>query len=368
MFFLSGISISFFLSFLLLTKRNKVIADWILAAWFCIIGIHLLLFYFFINGDALAGNAWLLGIERPLPLVHGPFLFLYAQALTGRVPSRKWVNFIHFVPALASYTYMIQFFALAPAEKIFIYQHKGAGYETFSLINLIAVHASGVIYVIATSLLLRQHRRSILQQFSNTDKINLLWLQYLTYGLTLIWIIVLSRNDVGVFTAVVLFVIFMGYFGTMQIGIFAREVKLPPSLPRDAEPTLEPKKYQKSGLNAESSDLLYQKLMKLVNDEKVYVESELTLIDLAERLGTHPNYLSQVINARTGRNFYDFINYLRVEEFIRLSADPSNQKFTLIALATECGFNSKSSFNRYFKKVTGKTPTDFLSHTGIPSN
>jgi AraC-like DNA-binding protein len=67
-----------------------------------------------------------------------------------------------------------------------------------------------------------------------------------------------------------------------------------------------------------------------------------------------------VINEREGKNFYDYINCLRIEEFKRLAAAPENRKYTLMALAEECGFNSKSSFNRYFKKVTGKAPSEFM--------
>jgi YesN/AraC family two-component response regulator len=97
-----------------------------------------------------------------------------------------------------------------------------------------------------------------------------------------------------------------------------------------------------------------------MNTEKVFRESELSLADLARRLNTQPNYLSQVINEREGKNFYDYINSLRVEEFMHLVASPDSRKYTLLGLAQECGFNSKSSFNRYFKKVTGKSPSEFM--------
>ena len=73
----------------------------------------------------------------------------------------------------------------------------------------------------------------------------------------------------------------------------------------------------------------------------------------------HPNYLSQVINEVEGINFYDYVNRLRVEEFKRLLSLPENQRFTLLALAYDCGFNSKSAFNRCFKKTTGLSPSEY---------
>jgi YesN/AraC family two-component response regulator len=81
---------------------------------------------------------------------------------------------------------------------------------------------------------------------------------------------------------------------------------------------------------------------------------------LADELQIHPNYLSQSINEQEGKNFYDFINYLRVEEFKRISTLPENKKYTIQTLASDAGFNSKSSFNRYFKKVTGLSPSEFI--------
>jgi AraC-like DNA-binding protein len=77
-------------------------------------------------------------------------------------------------------------------------------------------------------------------------------------------------------------------------------------------------------------------------------------------LNTQPNYLSQILNELEGKNFYDYINTLRTEEFKRLIAIPDNRKYTLLALAQQCGFNSKSSFNRYFRKVTGQSPSEFM--------
>jgi YesN/AraC family two-component response regulator len=99
--------------------------------------------------------------------------------------------------------------------------------------------------------------------------------------------------------------------------------------------------------------------------EKVFKNEELSLAQLAEQLGVHPNNLSQVINTYENKNFYDYINTLRIEEFKALVLLPENSRYTFLSLAFECGFNSKTSFNRNFKKITGQSPTAYLKEMNV---
>ncbi len=95
---------------------------------------------------------------------------------------------------------------------------------------------------------------------------------------------------------------------------------------------------------------------------KPYLEPELTLFDLAKQLKTNSSILSKVINDGTGRNFNDFINAYRVQEVINKLKAGDQQTQTLLGIAYDSGFNSKATFNRAFKKVTGKTPKEFMDH------
>jgi putative transcriptional regulator, araC family len=119
--------------------------------------------------------------------------------------------------------------------------------------------------------------------------------------------------------------------------------------------------YRKSGLKAEEAPELHQQLLRLMQTEKPYLEPKLSLTQLAERLGVLPNHLSQIINQYEEKNFYDFVNSYRVEEFIALAKKDTDKNFNLLGLAFEAGFNSKSSFNQVFKKFKGQTPSEFLS-------
>jgi len=391
MIYLAGIVITIFLAALLAGKKHKAPADRILVVWLIVIALHLFLFYIFITGK-IYDYPVLMG-HLPYPLLHGPFLFLYTAALTGQQARFKMVWLIHFIPVLVLYLFFIPFFRLPAAEKINVYRNKGAGYETLMDICLISIIISGLAYVIACLVLLRKYRKSIENEFSNIEKIKLAWLRYLVYGIGVIWMAVIFGNDPIVFGTAVLFVFFLGYFGIRQTGIFitvqpqtglpqisANEEKLTGSTPTDKREPLPDEtpvqaetgssitkvKYEKSGLAGDQAGKIYEQLVIAMTNQKLFTESELTLAALAKTLAVHPNHLSQVINSYEGKNFYDYINFQRVEEFKNLAPQPDNRNYTLLSMAYECGFNSKTSFNRNFRKVTGISPSEWLLQQHIP--
>ena len=376
MFYIGGVGLALFLSLLLINKRNKTLADKILFTWLFLISIHLLLFYF------LRMNLYptLLGASFPFPLIHGPFLYLYTVALTKPNQINRY-SLLHFIPFTAVIVYLIPFLSLPAEQKLYVFEHHGEGYEIFSLIVKIAIIASGVGYIVLTSWVLRNHRISITNHFSNTEKINLRWLQYLIYWISMIWIMVIVANDDWIYAFAVLFVFFIGVFGIQQIGIFnstmspattssvniAHESLVSENeVDEESTPVVnDRKKYLKSGLSNSASKVLHERLTQLMNSSQLYTKSDLSLTDLARQLNTQTNHLSQVINELEGKNFYDYINSLRIEEFKRLAASAESRKYTLLALAQHCGFTSKSSFNRYFRKVTGLSPSEFIQGVEI---
>ncbi|HAS44180.1 MAG TPA: AraC family transcriptional regulator [Microscillaceae bacterium] len=378
MLYLGGITLTLFLVFILLSKKDKSSADKLLTLWLFLTGVHLFFFYVR-NTQQHLHFPHLLGIEISMPLLHGPFLFLYTSTLTNQQQSWK-INLLHFLPYALSLLSLIPFFRLSSQQKIYVYQNEGVGFKLLMTIFLFAFIISGILYSILSLLKLSKHRKNIADQFSFTEKINLLWLRNLTLGLSLIWLIVIFGDDKHVFTAVVGYVFFIGYFGINQLGIFTNK---PPSLSGTTnQPLSAPQitqeeskalqapadskvKYQKSGLDSEKQKAIHQQLTQLMLDQKLFKVPGLTLRDLAQKLDVQPNILSQVINTEEQKNFYDYINHQRIEEFKQLIKIPENQKFTLLALALECGFNSKTSFNRNFKKVTGISPAEYVKQQRI---
>lgn len=118
-------------------------------------------------------------------------------------------------------------------------------------------------------------------------------------------------------------------------------------------------KYKNSGMVKDVASKLYATLLKTMDEQKPYLDPQLSLSRLAKLLDISPNLLSQIINQEAQVNFHDFVNSYRVQEFIEKAS--KNKNFSLLALALDSGFNSKSSFNNIFKKQKGVTPSKFLS-------
>jgi len=394
MLYLVGIIITFFLAIILLSRKGKAVSDRVLAAWLCLMGFHLFLFYWQITGE-IYDHPFLLAVGIPFPLLHGPFLFIYTLSVTrySVFPKKNW---LHFIPAIIAYAILAEFFTLTPEEKINVYKNQGAGYETQTAIILIGTIISGFTYVFLSFHELRKYRLNIRKEFSNTERVNLNWLRYLVCGILVIWLIIfLGGHDALIYSAVVVYVFLLGFFGIRHTDIFTYRrvllkeesiailnenfdpvtIGMEEKLPTSKEFSFmhvgadykspEGTKYEKSGLQKEVADKIHRDLNRVMKENKVFKNEELSLSQLAQQLGIHPNNLSQVINTYENKNFYDYVNTLRVEEFKALVLSPENNNYTLLSLAFECGFNSKTSFNRNFKKITGESPSAYLKSLSV---
>ena len=115
-------------------------------------------------------------------------------------------------------------------------------------------------------------------------------------------------------------------------------------------------------LNQKAAEEEKAKLLELIEIDKPHLNPNLSLRSLAGKLEIHPNQLSWLLNDGFGKNFNEFINHYRVEEFKALVKLPESAHLTIMSMAYDCGFNSKTVFNTYFKKETGLTPKQFLNN------
>jgi AraC-like DNA-binding protein len=113
----------------------------------------------------------------------------------------------------------------------------------------------------------------------------------------------------------------------------------------------------------EQIEMAISKLNKMLDEEKVYLQPKLSLEQLGNELKLQPRYISSIIQSHYQQSFTHLINNYRVKEVLRKINDPQEKNKTLLALALESGFNSKSSFNQIFKEYTGKTPSSFLKES-----
>lgn len=369
MFFVFGIFIAIFLEFLLLTKKNRSRADNILAFWLLLIIVNQALNYFQVTGLIFEYPHWL-GVDFPLPVINGVILYFYAMEITGN--TLKNVYLLHLIPTISVVLLAIPFYELSGEEKVYVFENDGAGFEWFVVYISILIPLSGLIYSLWSLWLIKKHRLRIQDNFSNTDKKELLWLRYLSIGFIIIWVLAIFFDNTIIYSAVAMLVLFIGFFGINQLNIFysplaeASEHPYANTPPEEQKgeapkPRAISKRYTKSGLTEARATEIYDRLNKLLVDDAIYKNENLTLAELAKLLDAHPNHLSQVINEREGKNFYNYINSVRIREFIRLASLPENKKYTMISLAYDVGFGTKSTFNKHFKACTGKTPTDFFT-------
>lgn len=119
-------------------------------------------------------------------------------------------------------------------------------------------------------------------------------------------------------------------------------------------------KYQKPLLSRKEIKTKKSELLTLMENEQPYLNPDLTLRDLAELIDLPPNYLSQLLNEGIKKNFSEFVNSYRVNTFKKKVMNPENQHISMLGIAYDSGFNSKSSFNTFFKRITGITPKAFV--------
>ena len=405
--FVIGIFLCCFLSVLLFSKAPKRLSDNILGVWLLSIGIYLLNYYLHYLGY-WEKYPHLVGATHPFPLLFAPFVYLYVVANLRQPQRIYWRDGLHFLPFVITYIAMFPFlFGYSAAEKAMIDQADyHSPYQWLFTISFVAFVVVCVVYSILAYRKINQYERVISEQFAYNEGISLQWLRLLLIGFGIIFGVMIGgyilqfllEIELGVNIELIFLALFVlligiiGFWGIRYQGIFepvrplsvknelqepteaeAEELQAPNKekeiwnegaslMAVREEDTLMAKmpEYRKSGLKAKEATALHQQLLTLMTTKKPYLEPKLSLAQLAEKLGVLPNHLSQIINQYEEKNFYDFVNEYRVEEFIILAKKDTDKNFNLLGLAYEAGFNSKSSFNQVFKKLKGKTPSQFV--------
>ncbi|KAA3436610.1 helix-turn-helix domain-containing protein [Rufibacter hautae] len=385
------------LAFLLATRKTNQLANRILATLILLISLQSVLVAFdtrdfFLTYPHLSKVSWL------LPLLFAPLIYLFTVKLTHERPRLRRLDAIHFTPAVLVFFNLLPYYLKSREEKItYLNDFELASKDDFGFIGQLAL-ALVIFYVLLSLGVLKRYRAKIMETFSELEKIRLQWLrQFLFFMLVIVAVAVVSfyakKWDVPVLTeiyryhlhyfGVIGFIYWIGYKTLSQPRIFISSppvysetvAVLPEPVPTPVLQTHQEStatsgasglgaKYQKSALKEEEGQLYLEQLLSFMETEKPYLSPTLTIQELADKLGVSKHHLSQIINNRLGKNFYDFINQYRVAEAQLLLVDPKFRHFTNLAVAEEAGFNSKATFNAVFKKQTGKTPSEYIrTHT-----
>jgi len=356
-----------FLALILATRHANSIANRLLAVAMLAFSIFLLQGVYYARGSYEAFPHFI-GVTTPLIFVFGPICYLYAKAISEGDEALGRTDWLHFLPAIGVTLWFLPFFLENGASKL-TYLH--ALFEHGPPRDLAIIEAlqypQGIAYVVLTIRLLRRHRARLKESYSSTEGIDLLWLRDLTLGVAAVWTVAtglflleilgvqVAMNGSLTPLAVAVMVYGVGYMGLRQPEILHRTPA--PTASTGAAP--EEAEYAKSGLTPVQAEASMQQLRRVMEEKRLFLRGQLTLPELAEATGLSLHNLSEVINTRAGENFYDFVNRYRVEEVKRRLLDPRSAHLTILALAEESGFNSKSVFNACFKERTGLTPSRY---------
>lgn len=300
-------------------------------------------------------------INHPFDFLVAPLLYLYIRTLLTRNPLSKR-DLLHFAPFVLCILYLIPYYLQSSEYKLASYvspQYAQWYYVRSALTLLLAV-----VYLTCIVLMLIKYTRKIKRESSPAERAILFQARFLVFTFLALLLIAILRylfdlrfpaymryTNLILPLAATLFVYTMAYFGLRKLEWPEMETATPA------------KKYERSNLTPERSERYLKKLLDLMETEKPYTDGDLTIQKLAERLMIPAQHLSQTINERLNQSFSEFINTYRVEEAKRQLLDAKKKHYSILAIAEEVGFNSKSSFNAVFKKHTNITPSEFRKAT-----
>lgn len=368
-FFIASFNAFFFLG-LLLRKKPKALHDRILQFWLIYLGVSTALYGITMNFFA----------EMPILttgviatfLLHGPFMYLYVSYLTSEDKPFEMKKLVHFAPFALFLMYLFVASQFPEYAKGISVDHS-ASLPTppiLFVIFLIATAISGPIYFVLAYRKYKSLKKSN-DSFSAKD-VNLEWLGMLMTIFGVVWTIFILIAVIhhvfhlfsmmfctnGLFLSLSAFVILIGYYGLNQKEVF---VSFVPAEVNDESLSMHKHKSKASDNNVVTDGLEegFSHLLSFMETERPYLDPELTLPKLAKDLDIPAYQLSQIINEVHQHNFFDFINQYRVEEVKNKIKDERFENYSLLAIAFDSGFNSKSAFNRVFKKITTMTPSQY---------
>ena len=299
-------------------------------------------------------------LHQPFSFLAPPLLFLYIRTLTSPNDERVTKDFLHFIPFVLVLVFLLPYYFQSGAGKIRVLELEYIGQldQWYKLRSALFI-TQFLVYLVLIALTIINYSRNIKKQKLARDKAVLFEIRFFVIAASLLWVLIIFRFTIqGIPNLLVplgasLLVYAWGYLKMRRPATQARE---------DDEPDeLSTKKYEKSLLTPQRSERHLNKLLEFMETERPFTDGDLTIQKLAEKLSIPAPHLSQTINERLGKSFPDFINSYRIEEAKKRLLDPACNHLSILGIAEDVGFSSKSSFNSVFKKHTEMTPSEFRS-------
>ncbi|WP_421889247.1 helix-turn-helix domain-containing protein [Marinoscillum sp.] len=366
----AGIVLSALLLAVTLSKKNKQAPDKLLILYLGFATFWQA--YFYLETLSFLQNSLFMLLGKGLYLLNAPLFFAYIYVLTTSKKLSPKLITILFTPFIAYIIHFLYFYLVVFDEAslsiqnglLYIDGNLALSWMFFVILFLLIEPA----FLIWFYFLLKKYRQKLLETESDLRRIQFRWLYLLFFLCLIISIILVPASilsiDGGWFStdllpimiqgATVLFFFIVGYYGFRQTTVFVN-----PASDSATEGYSKTDPYQRSGLSAAQAEIYHTQLLTMMEERKPHLNGALKAGELAQSLNISVNHLSQVLNKIQGQNFFDFVNGYRVKEVISKMENPKNHHLTLLAMALDSGFNSKTSFNTVFKEVTHQTPSDF---------
>lgn len=368
---LTGAVNGLFFIVLLRAKVKNTNSDRLLMLWMGIIALQQAFYY-----DNLAAHPifplYLQLLSFSLPLLSSPLFYCYISSLSFGTAFKLKGIWIYLLPFLVFNVIIFSLYFINPGNLSF----KNAFPYFSDTVNLWIVYGLTALlaiipayYAVAGFMVLLRHQKMLVNNYSYTEKINLDWLRWIVVSMNVLFIglfllikygvkngLVDNSNLFAVVGAVItLYIFFIGFCGARQNSI----PDAAPTVTTAADQVISSPGYKNSGLNDQKTAQLFIQLTKHMNENKPFLQDDLSLRTLADQLGITANQLSQTINQKAGSNFFNFINRYRVQLVKDKLKDPAVSHYSILGIAYECGFRSKSAFNKIFKETTGQTPQQY---------
>lgn len=356
--FIIGIFLAFFLCFLILSKSHRGSSDNLLSFWLVFMGFQLLGYYSYTLGN-WNEHPHLIGIVHPLPLVHGPFLYLTIVTKIDGERRIKGKDFLHFLPALLLYIYMLPFFiGVSGSEKILSNNQETLVESAFIRITRAIYIVSGLSYSAFIFYLLKRK----MPLFENGVKnISSLFYRHIAFGLFSVFMlaaflylfqgigIIPKRVNVNLFLYPLATLCLLSFcvFGIRNTNYFSKQTK-------------GVEKAKNVGFDGEKINEYAKKLRVVMENKKPYIDPDFCSEMLSSVSGIPKRYLPKAIKKNGFNNFKDLTNYYRIENFKSKAGEPEYSSFDVFSIACEAGFRSKSTFYGNFYHFTGTNPSDFI--------
>jgi AraC-like DNA-binding protein len=355
------------LSFLILTNPRKV--NVLGNRW---LGFFLFGLFFMLVDEPLFSfkiyehHPNLLGYESFFIFALAPALYLSVSHYISLEKTFKKLEYLHFLPTLILFPFVLYTIFMSSKEKLEIIRNPILpGNFEFDWITYVLI-LQILIYIYFAFYKIHKHQKNIRLFTSNTSEISLNWLKNALIGILLmvfLWIIeiqfyenilITKISGIGYFIGVYV----IAYYAFRQEEIYPFKEKEKQEIKEIIEETPSSKSQR---ISEDELKILKSKLILIMSTEKHYLDETLSLPKLAEKVKISIHNLSFVLNEGFNENFFQFVNRYRIEEAKRLLLSEKYQQLSMIGIAFESGFSSKTTFNTTFKKLTGISPSEYIT-------